>query len=195
MLVAQITFLLEIDKLKTIKRKTMVACDNNRQENSAEHSWHVALMAQTLQQYADPQVDIMRATIMLLLHDLVEIDAGDTFAFDQHVDMQVQSAEELIAAKRLFGLLPAPMADDFLQLWQEFEAAETLDAQFAKSMDRLLPLLQNMANHGGTWAQHGVSYQQAAERNRYLQTCAPKLWQYAEQQLALAVQKGWLIQP
>ncbi|WP_028117386.1 HD domain-containing protein [Ferrimonas senticii] len=185
-------FLLEIDKLKAVYRQTTVACDNNRFENSAEHSWHIALLAQVLAPYAEQPIDVSRVTLMLLLHDLVEIDAGDTFAFDTQVDMAAQSQHELQAAQRLFGLLPAKQAQAWTALWQEFEQAQSADAQFAKAMDRVLPLIQNMHNQGGSWARHRVSRSQVLARNRYLEYSAPKLWQFACEQIELAVSKGWL---
>ena len=143
-LTAQIAFMLEIDKLKAVYRKTVVEADNNRHENSAEHSWHIALLAQVMADYASEPVDILRVTKMLLIHDIVEIDAGDLFAFAQVQDHQAQEQKELDAAKRIFGLLPEPSGQDMLNLWLEFEQAQSADAQYAKAMDRVLPVLQNI---------------------------------------------------
>ncbi|MCJ8298483.1 MAG: HD domain-containing protein [Pseudomonadales bacterium] len=190
---SQLAFIFEIDRLKAIYRRTMVKSDNNRQENSAEHSWHIALTAQVLQEYAEDEVDINKVVSMLLLHDIVEIDAGDLFAFDDPQLFAAQEQKEIQAAERIFGLLPEPQSQQFLQLWLEFESAETTDARFAKAMDRILPLVQNMANQGGSWAVNKVTRQQVLQRNIYLQGLAPKLWEYVNQQLDLACDEGWLI--
>ena len=192
MLEQQLSFIRELDKLKAVYRKALVRVDNNRYENSAEHSWHIALMAQVLQPYAKGNVDISRVIVMLLLHDIVEIDAGDTFAFDEPAELDAQLQKELDAMERIFGLLPPEQYQQYKQLWLEFEQAETDDAQFAKAMDRILPLIQNMENEGGSWAQHQVRKQQVLQRNAYLKTAAPALWDYACQQIELAVDKGWL---
>jgi putative hydrolase of HD superfamily len=189
----QIAFVLELDKLKSVQRKTLVMADNNRQENSAEHSWHISLLAQVMQQYAAEPVDIQRVTSMLLIHDIVEIDAGDLFAFACQQDLAAQEIKEHNAAIRIFGLLPDEQGVATKALWLEFEQAQSADARFAKAMDRVLPVLQNMDNNGGSWALHGVQKQQVLARNSYLQILAPKLWDYVRQQVELAVQKGWLI--
>ncbi|WP_298439042.1 HD domain-containing protein [uncultured Ferrimonas sp.] len=192
-LTQQMQFLQELEKLKAVYRQTTVKADNDRPENSAEHSWHIALVAQTLRPYAGAQVSIERVIQMLLIHDIVEVDAGDTFAFATDVDMAAQSAQELLAAQRIFGLLPAAQGQPLLALWQEFEQAQSADACFAKAMDRILPLLQNMANNGGSWARHRVSKTQVLQRNRHLQRSAPALWQYVGEQVELAVSNGWLV--
>jgi len=189
----QFDFILELDKLKAVYRKALIKADGNRYENSAEHSWHISLTAQVLAQYADPSVDIGRVTRMLLIHDIVEIDAGDTFAFAQHAVLEQQSDKETTAAERIFGLLPQPQRSTTLALWHEFEQAKTADAQFAKAMDRILPLIQNMQNEGGSWSQNKVHKHQVIKRNQYLETCAPKLWVYVLEQIDVATQKGWLL--
>lgn len=191
-LTQQLSFLIEVDKLKSVYRKALVKSDNNRFENSAEHSWHVSLAANLLAPYAEQPVDIQRVTMMLLLHDIVEIDAGDTFAFDENAVLAQQAAIEQKAAERLFGLLPAHQRNTYIALFNEFELAETADAKFAKAMDRILPLIQNMQNQGGSWAQHDVSKQQVINRNKHLAEIAPKLWVYVLEQIELATQKGWL---
>ncbi|NVK56536.1 MAG: HD domain-containing protein [Alteromonadaceae bacterium] len=188
----QLSFLLEMDKLKSVYRKALVKADNNRFENSAEHSWHVALMANILAPYAEQPFDIHRVTLMLLIHDIVEIDAGDTFAFDEKAILEQQSEKEEQAATRIFGLLPPAQKDYYHSLWQEFEKAETPDAMFAKSMDRVLPLLQNMQNEGGSWARNNVTKQQVINRNKHLQDIAPTLWAYVLEQIDTATEKGWL---
>ena len=188
----QLAFINELDKLKAVKRQMLLAHEEDRRENSAEHSWHVAVTALMLKDYAEHPVNIDRVITMLLLHDLVEIDAGDMFAFADEADHAEQELKELAAAKRLFGLLDEPQAQEYLTLWLEFEAAETHDACFAKAMDRVLPLFQNMQNKGGSWARHGVSKEKILNRNRLLASAAPRLWDYVNQQLELAQEKGWL---
>lgn len=190
---SQLNFIREIDELKAVYRQTHVKSDNNRNENSAEHSWHIAMMANVLQQYADEPINISRVVIMLLIHDIVEIDAGDTFAFAQQEDLDGQEDKEIKAANRLFGLLPESQFNELKQLWLEFEAAETNDARFAKAMDRVLPLIQNMANEGGSWVRHKVKKSQVLDRNKYLNGLTPTLWSYACEQIEIAVSNGWLL--
>lgn len=191
-LLNQLAFIQELDNLKAVRRRALIKCDSNRFENSAEHSWHIALVANVLAQYADDAVDIARVTLMLLIHDIVEIDAGDTFAFDKASLLAQQSDKEQAAAERIFGMLPTFQCEVFKNLWHEFELAETPDACFAKAIDRILPLIQNMQNEGGSWAQNNVSKQQVVDRNSYLETSAPKLWAYALTQIELACDNGWL---
>jgi len=188
----QLNFINELERLKAVYRQALVKADGNRFENSAEHSWHIAMLAQVLQQYADEPVQINRVVSMLLIHDIVEIDCGDTFAFASQAALDAQEENEIIAANRLFGLLPQTQFIEMKNLWLEFEAAKTSDARFAKAMDRILPLLQNMKNKGGSWANHTVSKSQVLSRNQYLQGLAPKLWDYACQQINIAVKEGWL---
>ena len=133
-----------------------------------------------------------RVTLMLLIHDIVEIDAGDTFAFDDAAILAQQAGIEAQAAARIFGLLPSNQRDNYLSLWKEFEAAETSDAKFAKAMDRVLPLIQNMHNEGGSWAKNNVTKQQVINRNKHLADIAPKLWVFVLEQIDIATQKGWL---
>lgn len=191
MLEQQLDFIMELDRLKAVQRRSRVKADGNRFENSAEHSWHIALMAQMLSSYAEEPVNLERVVTMLLIHDIVEIDAGDTFAFDTE-GLESQEAKEQEAADRIFGLLPQDQAQKYRVLWQEFEDAETTDGRFAKAMDRILPLLQNCRNNGGSWAEHGVSKAQVIKRNEYLNGLAPELWSYALEQIDLAVANGWL---
>ena len=188
----QLAFIIEIDKLKAVYRQTTVKEDKNRQENSAEHSWQITLSALLLQGYAEQPVDINRVVKMLLIHDIIEIDAGDLFAFAESKDHEQQALKEEKAANRLFGLLPDEQCREYKALWFEFEAAKTDDAQFAKSMDRILPLVQNMNNQGGSWAKHKISRPQVLARNSYLEYIAPKLWKYVLSQTELAVKNGWL---
>ncbi len=189
----QLDFIIELDRLKSIYRQALVKSDKNRFENSAEHSWHITLTAQILHEYAEEKVDILRVMSMLLIHDIVEIDAGDMFAFSDSADIAAQAEKELAAAKRLFGLLPEQQFNKYQQLWLEFEAAETIDARFAKAIDAVLPLLQNMRNNGGSWARHSVKKSQVLKRNQYLEGLAPQLWQYVCQQIDIATEQGWLI--
>lgn len=188
----QLDFIIELDKLKGVYRQALVKSDSNRFENSAEHSWHIALTAHILHAYAEENVDISRVMSMLLIHDIVEIDAGDMFAFSDQPSLLEQENKELAAAARLFGLLPEKQFHAFQQLWLEFENAETVDARFAKAMDRLLPLLQNMRNEGGSWSRNNVAKSQVIKRNQYLLGLAPQLWLYVCQQIDIAVGKGWL---
>ncbi len=185
-------FIRELDKLKAVKRQVRIPEDGDRQENSAEHSWHVALMATSLAKFAGDNVDIARVVQMILIHDLVEIDAGDMFAFASDAHHDEQEAKEQAAANRIFGLLPPPMNTRLRALWQEFEDANTPDAQFAKAMDRILPVFQNMKADGGSWARHGIARSQILKRNAYLEQSAPALWDYVLEQTDIAVKKGYL---
>jgi putative hydrolase of HD superfamily len=179
----QIAFLNEADKLKSITRATTLA-DGSRAENSAEHSWHLTLYALILADQAKPGVDINRVIKMLILHDLVEIDAGDNPIFDE-VDVAAMEAAEKIAADRIFGLLPSDIRDDLRLIWEEFEAAQTDDAQFAKSLDRFQPPMQNLASGGGSWTDYNVSQQMIADRvGSKIQIGAPALWDYARSKIA-----------
>ena len=185
-------FISELDHLKAVQRQIRLPTDNHRKENSAEHSWHVALTASTLAHFAHEPIDLSRVIKMILLHDIVEIDAGDLFAFDPSAHQDAQAEKELVAAKRIFGLLPNPIDEQYLTLWLEFEAAQTPDAKFAKSMDRLLPVFQNMNAEGGSWKAHGITRAQIEKRNALLQTSAPALWDYLQNQLDHAQSNGWL---
>jgi len=188
----QLDFIIELDRLKGVYRQALVKSDKNRFENSAEHSWHISLTAQILHEYAVEKVNISRVMSMLLIHDIVEIDAGDMFAFSVQQDLAEQEEKEIAAATRIFGLLPEKQFQHFKQLWLEFEGAETIDAKFAKAMDRVLPLLQNMRNDGGSWARHNISKSQVLKRNQFLEGLAPKLWVYVCTQIDIAVVNGWL---
>jgi putative hydrolase of HD superfamily len=188
----QLAFILELDQLKAVYRHSLVRSDKNRNENSAEHSWHIAMMAQVLQEYAEEPINIGRVINMLLIHDVVEIDAGDTFAFAlQHV-LDGQEEKELKAVERLFGLLPEQQFQSMKELWLEFENAETSDARFAKSMDQVIPLFQNINNNGGSWVDNNITKEQVLKRNKYLKVIAPKLWVYVCQQIDIAVERHWL---
>ena len=171
----QVAFLTEVDRLKSIERATTLG-DGTRFENSAEHSWHVALYALILTEQARPDVEISRVIKMLLIHDLVEIDAGDAPIFGQY-DAEKLADEEAKAARRIFGLLPADQASELLDLCNEFEAAATPDAQFAKSMDRFQPPNQNLASGGGSWKDYGVDLNRIEARvGAKIARGAPGLW-------------------
>ncbi len=175
----QLDFIVELDKLKRILRQTLVM-DGSRQENSAEHSWHLAVMAVLLNEHARESVDVQRVLKMLLIHDVVEIDAGDTFCYDAAASVGKEERERR-AAERLFGLLPEEQAEEFRDLWEEFEAMGTAEAQFANALDRLQGLLQNYHNGGGTWRLHGITRDQVLNRMRPIQNASPELWGYVLQ--------------
>lgn len=174
----QLDFIIEIDKIKHIIRKTRLF-DGSRFENDAEHSWHIALMAVVLREHASQPIDLERVITMLLVHDLVEIDAGDTFLYAP--ERKDAHAAELVAAQRIFGLLPAEEGDRLLALWEEFEARQTPDARFAAAMDRFEPLLQNRASNGSSWQEHRIPQEQVIAANVHIAEGAPALWDYALQ--------------
>ena len=174
---AQFAFLTEADRLKSVLRATKL-CDSSRFENTGEHSWHVALYALVMAEHAAKPVDITRVLKMMLIHDLVEIDAGDTPIHSAAArDPDAQAAEEKIAADRIFGLLPDDQRDDFRALWDEFEAAETDDAIFAKSIDRVQPVISNLETGGQSWTEYNVSRAQVEDRvGAKVSRGAPALW-------------------
>jgi putative hydrolase of HD superfamily len=169
-----VDFLIEADKLKKILRRTLLA-DASRQENSAEHSWHLALSAMALEEYAAEPVDLRRVLEMVVVHDLVEIDAGDTFAYDV-AGNATRRARESAAADRLFGLLPPDAGARLRALWEEFEARATPEARFATAVDRIQPFLQNVKAGGGTWKIYGLRREQVLERMDPVRTSLPALW-------------------
>lgn len=186
----QINFIKEIDKLKYIQRKTKLF-NSDRHENDAEHSWHLAMMTIVLAEHADQPIDVLKVLKMVLIHDIVEIDAGDTFIYD-NTKNHSNTEEELIAAERIFGLLPPEQAQEFIAIWKEFEDGETHEAKFAKSMDRLEPLLQNTSNNGGTWAEFNVSYQKVYDKKKAIKNGSTTIWSYAENLINQSVEKGIL---
>ncbi len=189
-LAAQIAFVIEIDKLKHVLRQTLLT-DGSRRENDAEHSWHIATMAFVLAEYADQPVDTGRVARMLLLHDVVEIDAGDTFIHDEagHGD---KDARETAAAARLYGILPPDQAEDLTALWREFEARQTADARFAHSLDRLQPILHNFETAGGTWKQHKVTADKVEKLLPRIEGGSKRLADYARALIDEAVARGYL---
>lgn len=184
-------FILELDKLKQVLRQTTLT-DGSRRENSAEHSWHIALMAIALADYAAEPVKVDHAVRLLLLHDVVEIDAGDTFCFDAQAN-QSKLERELEAAERLFGLLPEAVGATFRALWDEFEVGETPEARFAKAMDCLQPLLHNLATSGGTWRKHGITCDRVFQRMQPIKQATPALWGFVESQVVASVEAGILL--
>ncbi|KJY79350.1 phosphohydrolase [Vibrio coralliilyticus] len=187
----QLALLMELDQLKSVLRRTRVKSADGRLENSAEHSWHVALMAILMEEHANEPVDIARVVKMLLLHDIVEIDAGDTFVYDVAASA-VQEEKELAAAQRLFAMLPEEQGQELLELWLEFERAESADAKFGKALDRIIPMLLNYHNNGQSWQEHGVTREQALTVNRKIEYGSQALWDKAQQVIEEATQKGWL---
>jgi putative hydrolase of HD superfamily len=186
----QIAFLLEIDKVKQVVRQTLIA-DGSRRENDAEHSWHLAIMAGILTEYGPPGLDLSRVLRMLLAHDLVEIDAGDTYCYDAAACL-TQRDRELKAAGRIFNLLPADQASELRGLWDEFEARETAEARFAAALDRVQPVLLNYHTRGKAWLARGVTRGQVIERNRHIERGAPALWAYVRSLIDDAVERGYL---
>ena len=186
----QIGFIVEMDKLKRILRQTILT-DHSRQETSAEHSWHLGVMALVLSEYAETGVDLFRVLKMVLVHDLVEIDAGDTYCYDR-VETQDQAAREKKAADRLFGLLPENQAGELRGLWEEFEARKTPEARFAAALDRLQPILQNYHTQGEMWKKNSISSRQVVMRNQPIEDGSPLLWDYVVHLLDDAVKKGML---
>ena len=189
-LARQIQFLLEIDRLKQITRRTLIA-DGSRRENDAEHSWHLALFAVVLAEHGPAELDLARVIKMVLVHDLVEIDAGDTYCYDPAA-CATQRDREVAAAERIFALLPPDQRDELRELWEEFEAKDTAESRFAAALDRLQPVLLNCHTQGRAWLEHGVTRAQVIERNRHIAAGAPRLWEYALALIDDAVEKGYL---
>lgn len=189
-LLQQIAFIKEIDKIKYIERRTKLF-NSDRRENDAEHSWHLALMALVLAQHANEPIDILKVIKMLLIHDLVEIDAGDTFLFDTTKNHD-NTEEERTAAARIFGLLPEKQAEEFKAIWEEFEARQTAEAKFARSMDRLEPLLQNVSNKGGTWQEFNVGYSQVLQKQNVHEAISTTIDHYAKELIQQSVAEGIL---
>ncbi|WP_182300974.1 HD domain-containing protein [Cohnella cholangitidis] len=190
-LTQQISFLVEIDKLKTVLRKTFLI-DKSRLENTAEHSWHVSLMAVVLLEHAnDPTLDINRIIRMLLLHDLVEIDAGDTFAYDAK-GYQDKEEREQAAANRLFGLLPEDSQDEWMTLWREFEDGVTPEAKYAAALDRLQPVIHNHYTGGVSWKKNGIVRSQVLKRLDPVRETSATLWQFTLEIVQKSIDQGIL---
>ncbi|MDD4493926.1 MAG: HD domain-containing protein [Eubacteriales bacterium] len=190
-LLRQIDFITEIDKLKQICRQNAVI-GTERRENDAEHSWHMALMAVLLSEYStDKNLNILRVIKMALVHDLVEIDAGDTYCYDDKGQLDKKEREEK-AAHRLFNILPADQAKEIMDLWQEFEERKTPEAKFAAGLDRLQPLILNYNTCGFSWKKPGVTSERVLARNILLEENAPELWEFAQNTIKESIQKGYL---
>lgn len=184
-----VNFILEIEKLKGVTRKTR-PLGLERYENSAEHSWQLALLARGMEHYAEAPLDINRVIRMLLVHDIGEIDAGDTMVYAEG-GWEERKAAELAAVKRIFGMLPENTGAEFLELWQEFEKAETREARFANAMDRAMPVLINLANNGQSWKENGISCERVIRRiGPPIRAGCPSLWNYVEARLKEAEAKG-----
>lgn len=184
----QLRFILEIDKEKNILRQTHLF-GHGRRENDAEHAWHMAVMAYLLREYANEPVDLAKTMMMILIHDVVEIDAGDTYAYDEE-GKSTQREREEAAAERLFGMLPEDQAGELRELFEEFEAYETAEARFAHVMDNFQPMLLNDSNGGGDWREHGVSRSQIEKRNEKTGTGSREIWEYMQEIIRRNVQQG-----
>ena len=185
----QFEFIREIDKEKFIGRQTYLS-DGKRKENDAEHAWHMAIMTILLSEYANEESDVLKTVTMLLIHDIVEIDAGDTYAYDEEAK-KTQKEREQKAAERIFGLLPPDQGEKFKKIWEEFEARETKEARFARTMDNLQPVMLNDATDGKAWVEHGVHLEQIMKRNQNTAEGSETLWEYAYQNFILPnVEKG-----
>lgn len=189
-LLKQIDFIKEIDKIKYVQRRTKLF-NSNRPENDAEHSWHLAMMVLVLAEHSNETLDIVKTLKMVLIHDIVEIDAGDTFIYDA-VKAHSNTEEERLAAERIFGLLPPGQAEEFIAVWEEFEAGKTKEARFARSVDRLQPLLQNLSNNGGTWTEFGIDYEKVYQKKKVIKQGSQLLWDYAKKLINGSVDKGIL---
>lgn len=189
-LLKQIDFIKEIDNIKYVQRRTKLF-NSNRPENDAEHSWHLAMMVLVLAEHSNETLDIVKTLKMVLIHDIVEIDAGDTFIYDA-VKAHSNTEEERLAAERIFGLLPPGQAEEFIAIWEEFEAGKTKEARFARSVDRLQPLLQNLSNNGGTWTEFGIDYEKVYQKKKVIKQGSQLLWDYAKNLINESVEKGIL---
>ena len=187
----QMEFILEVDKVKKIVRQTYLS-DASRKENDAEHSWHLALMAVLLKEYSNEEVDLAKVIPMVLIHDLVEIDAGDTYAYDAEAN-KTKDEREHKAAERIYGLLPEDQGKMLMDLWLEFEAYETPEARFAHVMDNFQPLLLNHENDGKDWTRHNVRISQPLKRNEKTATGSEEIWSYMEEILEQSIRDGKII--
>lgn len=186
----QARFLVEMDKLKGVLRRTS-PIGQDRRENSAEHSWQVVLLAITLAEHSAEPIDLLRVLKLLAIHDAVEIDVGDTFHYAKASDPDL-AAKEHAAAVRVFGLLPEDQAAEFLALWEEFEAKQTPESRFAAAVDRVVAFLMNAHTHGGTWAEYRLSAEQVRAKNQDIPRGAPAIWDLAEVLVQFGLEKGYL---
>lgn len=185
----QLRFMIEVDKLKTILRRNHTT--DNRRENTAEHSWHITLFALILAEYANESIDICKVMKMLLIHDIVEIDAGDTFVYDT-IGARDKVQREQAAANRIFGLLPEDQRSHLQELWQEFEQRETAESRFAAALDRLNPMLLNVLSDGKTWKEHSISVSQVYNHNKHIEEGSIELWDFAQQLISFAAEQKFL---
>lgn len=189
----QFAFFQEIDKEKEIFRQTYLA-DASRKENDAEHAWHMAIMTVLLSEYANEEIDVLKTVTMLLIHDIVEIDAGDTYAYDPE-GKKTQKERERKAADRIFHLLPDDQADKMYELWEEFEAQQTPEAKFARTMDNIQPMMLNDASNGLSWDEHQVKLSQILKRNERTADGSEQIWEYAKDEfLQKNIQAGHIIE-
>lgn len=177
----QMNFIREIDKEKQIFRQNFLI-DGQRKENDAEHAWHMSIMAFLLSEYANEEIDVLKTIRMLLIHDIVEIDAGDTYAYAD-VPKEEQHAKEELAAKRIFGILPEDQAKEMMDLWEEFEACESKEARFARTLDNLQPMLLNDASKGMSWVEHKVQLSKIMKRNEPTGKGSKVLWEYGKERI------------
>ena len=182
----QLLFILEIDRLKSVYRRTYLV-DGTRSENSAEHSWHLALMAMVLAEHANKPLDVGKVIRMVLIHDIVEIDAGDTYIYDEQGD---KAEREQQAATRIFGLLPPDQEREFRELWEEFEGGETPEARFASALDRFMPQLHNYHTQGRSWKEHGITAERVLSRNVEIAGGSVTLWEFTQTLIEQAVAEG-----
>ncbi len=187
----QVEFILEADKEKNIFRQTHLS-GNGRRENDAEHAWHMAMMIYLLREYSNEPIDAAKAMMMALIHDIVEIDAGDTYAYDAQ-GMESQQEREARAAERIFGMLPEDQKKELKGLFEEFEAYETPEAKFARAMDNFQPLLLNNSNDGGDWREHRVKKSQIMKRHTKTALGSEEIWSYARELIERNVEKGNII--
>ncbi len=186
----QIQFILEIDKLKSILRRSYLL-NQERHENSAEHSWHLAMMAMLLHEYANKKVDLQHVLKLVLVHDLVEIDAGDTYCYDEDANSDKTDREQQ-AADRLFAMLPEDQGKALRSLWEEFEERSTPEAKFANALDRMMPMMHNYYTRGKAWREHNVASDMVLDRNSAMQDGSEKLWEFTQSLIEDAVEKGYL---
>lgn len=186
----QMNFLMEVDKLKMITRQNYIS-DGSRKENDTEHSWHLALMCVLLSEYSNEPIDVLKTITMVLIHDIVEIDAGDTYAYDEAGNL-TKCERELAAAERIFSLLPEDQGTYLRELWEEFERAETKEAKFALTLDKVQPLTLNDKTDGLSWREHDVEVSQVLKRNESTHLGSEELWHYAKQLIDKNVELGRL---
>lgn len=187
----QFEFFREIDKEKEITRHTFLA-DASRRENDAEHAWHMAIMAILLSEYANEEIDVLKTVTMLLIHDIVEIDAGDTYAYDE-AGKKNQNEREELAAQRIFHMLPKDQAEKMIDLWHEFEAQETSEAKFARCMDNIQPMMLNDASNGLAWEENQIKISQILKRNERTALGSEKLWDYMKDILQRNMDEGHIV--